>query len=309
MKAIAFQEFGGPDVLELIDLPKPVPEPGEALIKVLAAGTGHGDCKLRQGALQAYFDLELPKIPGRDGIGTIEAFGGESDALSVGDRVCFLTSHNVQGSCAEFITRPTAGLVAVPDNLGTVTAMAVAQPGCCAWISIETAKLQAGETILVHGAAGAIGSLVVLLAKHRGARVIATCRSTAANIAKDLGADEVVSFDQEDPFKQIGPVDVVFDPVGGETHRRSYDVLKRGGRLVYLTAEPIVDLSAQYGVTATRAKIEDNPETLRKVMESAAAGILRPLPPRQFPFENCAYAHQLLESGQQGPGRVILTVN
>jgi NADPH:quinone reductase-like Zn-dependent oxidoreductase len=197
----------------------------------------------------------------------------------------------------------------VPDCLDTVTAMAVAQPGCCAWISIETVQLQAGETILVHGAAGSIGSLAVLLAKHRGARVIATCRSTASDIVKDLGADEVICFDQADPFTQIDPVDIVFDPLGGEIHRRSYDVLKRGGRLVYLTAEPIVDLSAQHGVSTILAKIEDNPAILQKVLASAAAGILRPLPPRQFPFENCAHAHRLLESGQQGPGRVILTVN
>jgi NADPH:quinone reductase-like Zn-dependent oxidoreductase len=200
------------------------------------------------------------------------------------------------------------GLVLVPASLDTVTAMAVAQPGCCALISIEASALQAGETILIHGAAGSIGSLVVRLAKHRGARVIATCRSTARDLVMNLGADEVICFDEEDPFSCIDPVDVVFDPLGGDIHRRSYTVLKRGGRLVYLTAEPIVDLSATYGVTTTRAKIEDKPETLRAVLTLAAAGILRPLPPRTFPFERCADVHRLLEAGQQGPGRVILTM-
>jgi NADPH:quinone reductase-like Zn-dependent oxidoreductase len=308
MKAIGFRDFGGPEVLELMDLIEPVPASGEALIRILFAGTGHGDCKLRQGALQQYFHLQLPKIPGRDGVGRIVSFGSDNGSFQVGDRVCFLTPHDVQGSCAQFVTRPTSGLVVVPDNIDTPTAIAVAQPGCCALAVVEASQLRKGETILVHGAAGVIGSLVVSLAKHKGAHVIAVCRSTTWDAVKSLGPDEVICFDQADPFTNTNSVDVVFDPLGGETHRRSYEILRRGGRLVYLRAEPIVDLSMKYGVNAVRAKISDSQSTLQEVLALTSAGIFRPFPTRQFPFENCAEAHRLLESGNRGLGRVILRI-
>jgi len=309
MKAISFNRFGGPDVLEVVEMPLPRPRPGEALIRVLAAGVGHGDCKLRQGALQAHFKLMLPKTPGRDGIGLLEALANDAHGLVAGDRVAFLTPHDVPGSCAEFVVRPATGLVAVPTALETSTAMAVTQPGCCAWMTLEAAGLRSGERIVVHGAGGAIGSLVVQLAKHIGAQVIATCRSTSRDLVLALGADQVICFDREDPFAQRGDADVVFDPVGGEVHRRSYPLLKPGGRMVYLVAEPIVDLSAQYGVHTIRARIEDRTEVLAAVLQLACEGVLRPQPPRILPLERCAEAHRLLESGRQGPGRIILAVS
>ena len=295
MKAIAFFSFGGPEVLQLVDLPKPERQAGEALIRVEASGVGQGDCRLRQGELRAHFELALPVDPGPHG-------------LVVGDRVAFLTPHFVPGSCAEFVARPAAGLVRVPDALDPATALAVSQPGCCAWISVATADLKAGERILVHGAAGTIGSLVVQLARQRGAHVIATCRSTSRDLVTALGAHEVRCFDSEDVFAGARDIDVVFDPLGGEVHRRSYDVLKPGGRLVYLVADPFEDRSATFGVRTVRAKIEDNAEILGAVLKLAADDTLRPLPPRTMPFERCADAHRQLEAGRQSPGRVVLTM-
>jgi NADPH:quinone reductase-like Zn-dependent oxidoreductase len=162
--------------------------------------------------------------------------------------------------------------------------------------------------VLIHGGGGAIGSLSVQIAKHLGAHVAATTRSSNVDYVKGLGADEVIAYDREDFAERLRGYDVVYDLVGGDVHRRSYRVLKKGGALVWLIADPIEDLSGEYSVSLKQAKVHDRIETLEQVMALAGKGALKPQVGKVFPLTAAAEAHRLVESGTHTRGRVVLKV-
>ncbi|MGH7003882.1 MAG: NADP-dependent oxidoreductase [Alphaproteobacteria bacterium] len=309
MKAIQYARYGGPEVLELVELPDPaVPDDG-VLIEIHAAGVAPGDTKVRAGVLQQMFPVKLPKIPGRDGAGIVIATGPKADYARVGDRVCFVAQHVEAGGAAERIVRRRHDLAALPENLSFIEGASLCHAGMCAWIAIaETAAVNPGMKVLIHGAGGAIGSLAVQLAKHLGARVAATTRGANVDHVRGLGADAVIAYDKADFAAAPERYDVVFDTVGGEVHRRSYGVLKKDGTLVYLIAEPIEDLSARYGVALKRAQIHDRIETLEAVLDLAGRGILRPQVGAVFPLAQCAEAHRLVASGAHTGGRVVMKI-
>ncbi len=305
---MAFDAYGSPAVLRLREFPDPEPGPDQVLIRARAAGVGPGDCKTRQGRLQQHFSIEFPKITGRDGTGVIERLGAGVTGFAPGDRVAFLTSLAIQGSCAELTAAPAHLVAPIPARLSFVEAAALAQPGCCALVAVvEAARLRAGERILVNGAAGAIGTLVVQLARHLGAHVIATCRAAHAGLLRSLGADEVIAFDRDHRLPDPRSLDVVFDPVGGAVHRAAYPLLKPGGRLVYLIAEPIEDLSSQYASprsgrrSAIAARSCATSWTWRRKAPGAPSS---PAPCRSMPARR---PHQIVEQGRKGPGRIVLT--
>ncbi|MCW5772635.1 MAG: NADP-dependent oxidoreductase, partial [Rhodospirillaceae bacterium] len=181
MKAIQYARYGGPEVLELIDLPDPVPAEDGVLIEVHAAGVAPGDTKVRQGVLQQMFPVKLPKVPGRDGTGVVIAAGRRAGYAQIGDRVCFVAQHVEQGGAAELIARRKGEITQLPASVSFVDGAALAHAGMCAWIGIaETAAVKPGMNVLIHGGGGAIGSLSIQLAKHLGARVAATTRSSNA---------------------------------------------------------------------------------------------------------------------------------
>jgi NADPH:quinone reductase-like Zn-dependent oxidoreductase len=309
MKAIQYSRYGGPEVLALVDLPDPAVPADGVLIEVHAAGVAPGDCKVRQGVFTQYFPVKLPKVPGRDGTGIVVAAGPAAKCARVGDRVCFVAQHVEQGGAAEKIARRGPEIAALPDNISFLEGAALCHAGMCAWIGIaEVGAVKPGTKVLIHGGGGAIGSLSVQIAKHLGAHVAATTRSTNADYLKGLGADEVIAYDREDFAKRLRDFDVVYDLVGGDVHRRSYRVLKKGGTLVYLIAEPIEDLSAEYGVSLKMAKIHDRIETLVQVLALAGTGVLKPQVGKVFPLAAAADAHRLVESGAHTRGRVVLKV-
>ncbi len=309
MKAVQYARYGGPEVLALVDVADPpLPDDG-VLIAVHAAGVAPGDCKVRQGELQHMFPVKLPKIPGRDGAGIVVAAGAAAGYARPGDRVCFIAQHVEQGGAAELIARRRREIAALPATLSFLEGAALAHAGVCAWIGIvETGAVEPGMKVLVHGGGGAIGSLAVQIAKHRGAEVAATTRSSNADYVAGLGADRVIAYDRDDFTAHPDRYDVVFDLVGGDAHRRSYRVLKPGGTMVYLIAAPIEDLSAEFGVSVKRAVIHDRIETLEAVLALAAKGILRPQVGKVFPLADAADAHRLVESGAHTRGRVVLQV-
>lgn len=309
MKAIQYARYGGPEVLELVEVPDPtLPEDG-VLIEIHAAGVAPGDTKVRAGVLQRMFKVTLPKIPGRDGAGIVMAAGPKAHYARVGDRVCFVAQHVEQGGAAEKIARRKHDVARLPANLSFIEGASLCHAGMCAWIAIvETAQVNAGMKVLVHGAGGAIGSLAVQIARHHGASVAGTTRSANVDYVRGLGADAVIAYDMVDFTAGPERYDVVFDTVGGEIHRRSYGVLRPGGLLVYLIAAPIEDLSAQFGVTLKRAPIHDRIETLESVLDLAGRGILKPQVGAVFPLAQCAEAHRLVASGAHTRGRVVLTL-
>lgn len=309
MKACFYKTYGGPEVLEFGTLPDPQPTPDQVLIRLEAGGVAPLDWKLRSGLLAEYFTPQFPKIPGRDGTGKVIAVGANVRDFSPGDRVCVMAPPvSSPGTSAELLAAPAELAVALPNELSMAEGAALINAGLSAWISaVRTANVGTGDKVLVHAGAGAVGGLLVQLCRHLGAEVIATCRSTNKDYVLSLGAKKTIAYDTED-FTDVKGQDIVFDLMGGDVHDRSYQVLKPGGHLVYLTAAPIVDRGAETGIRVTRAMVSDDRQAVAEVLSLAARGIVRPQVAEQHPLENLAEAHRRLENGSVTRGRLILTI-
>jgi len=308
MKAIQYSRYGAPDVLELVTLDVPIAGPNEVRVRLKAAGVSPIDAKLRSGALQAHFSLTFPKIPGRDGVGVIDQIGEGVIGLSLGDEVCVAADPTRSGTYAEAMVCASSRVVKKPPNLSTSQAAALLQPGVSAWISMcRTATLSDGMSVLIHGGAGAVGGQMIQLARHLRLDVATTCRAGNIDYVLGLGAHRAVAYDRDD-FSVLRDFDVVFDLIGGETHARSYQVLKAGGQLVYLTAMPFENQAEKYGVTVSRAMISDAPEALHAVAQLAAEGVLTPGVMATLPLAAAADAHRQFEAGQITRGRIVLNM-
>ncbi len=311
MKAIRFDHYGGPEVLQYTDVPDPEPGPGDVLIAVHAASVAPGDWKVRAGHLQQIFPQTFPTTPGRDGAGTVLALGPGANGVgvSVGDEVCFITAHTENGSYAELVARPAAEVVRRPANVSFTEAAAAVHAGVCAWIPLlETTTVVAGQHVLVHGGSGGVGGMAVQIARHLGAEVAATCRAANADYVRSLGAGTVIPYDEGDFAAELNDYDIVLDLVGGDIHRRSYAVLKPGGSLVWLIAQPIQDLGAEHGVNVLRADIHDATYVLQAVADLVATGAVRPQVGRTLPLAQAAEAQRLLQAGEHSRGRIVLEV-
>jgi len=233
MKAIRVQHTGGPEVMELVEVPTPQPKPGEALVKVAVAGVNSIDGQFRDGRLRT----PLPFIPGQEGAGVVTALGEHVKSVKVGDRVAW---SGTLGSYAEYIAASADSLVPIPDAISDQQAAAAMVHGLTAHYLVNDAhKLKAGETALVHAAAGGVGLLLVQMARAIGARVIGTASSDEkAKLAREAGADEVIVFTRQDFESEVKRltggkgVEVVYDGVGNATFEKNLNVMRLRGMLV-----------------------------------------------------------------------------
>jgi NADPH:quinone reductase-like Zn-dependent oxidoreductase len=309
MNAIQFSRFGPPEVMVPVERPTPIAAAGEVLIEIVAASITPGDAKLRAGLLQGLFPLTLPCIPGRDGAGRVVACGPGVDYAVVGDALCFVADRTVQGSYASHIVLDAESIVPLPDTLGFVEGAALMHAGTCAWIALTQAvTVRAGERLLIHGGAGAIGGMAVQLGKHLGAWVAATCSARNVDYVRGLGADHAIAYDRESFWEDTTRFDVVLDLIGGPTHERSCAVLRRGGAIVWLIAKPFIDRSAEFGVRSIQAKIVDSRAANEAVVALAARGVLKPQVSRVMPLAAAPEAHRLIEAGDNSRGRIVLEI-
>lgn len=308
MKAIQYNEHGPAEVMQYVDLPDPVAEPGQILVRLEAASVTPFDWKLRAGYLKNHFTLPMPSVPGRDGGGTVVSVGEGVTEFKVGDRVAVMARFFAQGGYAEMIAVDAKSAVKIPDNLSTVEAVALTNASLSAWLSVQTAEVKSGEKVLVHSGAGAVGGLLIQLCHHLGAEVTTTCRSSNREYVASLGADHVVAYDEADFSDTVKDQDVVFDLMGGEVHDKSYKVLKTGGRLAWLVADPIKDRGEEFGVSVTRVMVTDDRSALQAMMDLAGAGIIKAQVARTMPLSEAAEAHRLMEKGAISRGRLILTM-
>ena len=233
MKAIRVQRTGGPEVMELTEMPVPQPKPTEAVVKVSVAGVNSIDGHFRDGTLRT----PLPFIPGQEGAGAVSAVGTQVKTVKVGDRVAW---SGVLGSYAEFVLSPEDHLVPVPAAVTDEQAAAAMMHGLTAhYLANDAHKLKAGETALIHAAAGGVGLLLVQMARAIGARVIGTVSSEQkAALAREAGADEVIVFTRQDFESEVKRltggkgVDVVYDGVGKATFEKNLNVMRLRGMLV-----------------------------------------------------------------------------
>ena len=276
MRVIEYERHGDPQVLVSGERASRPLQAGELRVDLRFASVTPLDCKLRAGLLKAHFTVDFPKIPGRDGAGVIGEVAADVTAFAVGDRVCVMAGHGTQGTYADERICRAGDLVAIPEALSDAAAASLVNAGLSAHVSVfETARIETGMTVLVHSGSGAVGGLIVQLCKHLGAEVTATCRATNRDYVRSLGASKAIAYDEED-FGTLRDQDVVFDLVGGETHARSYKVLKRGGHLVWLVAAPIVDRGVDHGITVSRAMITDAKAPVEAMLSMAEQGVVTP---------------------------------
>lgn len=306
MNVVQYKDHGTADVLAIAKQPDPVVGQNEILVRLEAIGVTPFDCKLRSGSLRNYFTVPFPFIPGRDGVGRVVDKGNNVSMLSTGDVVAFRTSSADQGSYSELIAVPQHQAVKVPDNLSVIEAAAILNAGLSAMIMVATANLKPGDHVLVHAAAGAVGGLLVQLCRQRGAHVSGTCRSANCNYVEGLGAHRAIAYDKEDFWEILTDQDVVFDLMGGNVHDRSYGVLKKCGRLVWLVADPFIERGAEFGVTVERAIVTDNLNAIQSIFDMAAAGLIKAQVAQVLPLSKAAEAHRLMDAGLISRGRIIL---
>ena len=305
--AVEFDHYGGPEVLQLRRIAPPQPAPNEVLIEVHAASMNPVDWKVRSGMLQKFFPVTFPAVTGRDGAGEVIAVGSGTDASLLGKRVCFLASRGV-GTWSQKIALPASLAVPFPATISYEDAAALPLAGISAWIGmVQTGNVKAGMRVLIHAAAGGVGGIAVQIARLRGATVIATCSEHNVDFVRALGAQEVIAYDKIAFEDHARDVDLVFDVIGGEVHRRSYQTLKRGGMIVALAAAPIEDQSARYGVKLAVPQVLSDPAALAEVVALVAAGKLKPSVEQVLPMLDFAKAHQMSETGH-ARGKTVLTL-
>jgi NADPH2:quinone reductase len=314
MRAVVMAKFGGPEVLELRDLPVPEPGPGEVRVRVRASGTNPVEAKIRKAGHWA--QIPLPAVLGYDASGTVDQVGAGVTALKAGDEVYFTPEifGNRHGTHAEYTVVPAAIVAPKPASVSHEEAAAVPLAGGTAYEAIvRRLAVRPGETVLIHGGAGGVGSFAVQVAKVCGARVIASASAGHHDLLRKLGADVCVDYRTQDPaevaLRETGAgVDAVFDTVGGDTIARSIPATRPGGRLATILG-PTGDLTGFYprnhtlhGVFLTREA-----ERLRVLARLIDRGQVRPIVAEVLPLEQVARAHERLDSGH-GAGKVVLAV-
>ena len=250
MRAVRIHAYGGVDALQYEDAPRPAPGEGEVLVRVFATSVNPFDCAVRGGYLAGYFNNTLPLILGTDISGVVEAVGPGVTAFKRGDQVYARGGVVRDGAYAEFAVVPDSAAAMRPRSLDHIHAAALPHVCLTAWQAlIEEAKLAAGQTVLIHGAAGGLGHVAVQLAKVLGAWVIGT-GSRNIDFVRELGVDQAIDYSLT-PFEDVvHDVDVVLDTVGGDTQDRSWGVLKPGGILVSVIQAPSQEAAAARGVRA-----------------------------------------------------------
>jgi len=308
MKAVRIQRYGGLEVLAYEDVLRPEPAADEVLIRVHAAGVNPVDWKIRDGYAKERFQHRLPHILGCDLAGVVESTGADVSQLQPGDAVYGYISLFREGSYAEFtIAKPTE-IARKPDTLDFLQAAAVPVGALTAWQALfDIADLTAGQTVLIHAAAGGVGSMAVQLAKAKGARVIGTASARNADFVRELGVDEAIDYTAVRFEDAVSEVDVVFDTIGGETQARSFDVLKPRGVLVSAVSPPAAETAAARGVRATMVGVQPNAAQLTEIAAFIDAGKVKPFVETVLPLSETARAHELSQSGRTR-GKIVLSI-
>ena len=322
MKAVVYERYGPPEVLELKEVAKPTPKDNEVLIKTHATTVTSGDWRVRSLNVPAGFGLIMrlvfgiskPKQPilGSELAGVIESVGKDVRKFKVGDQV-FAFSDASMGCHAEYKCMPQDGAVVLkPPSLSYDEAAALSFGGTTALDFLRRGKLQSGERILVNGASGGVGTAAVQLAEHFGADVTGVCSTANMELVRSLGASHVIDYTKED-FTQNGETyDVIVDTVGTAPFSRSKDSLKAGGRLLMVLAGlpdmlqiPWVSMTSSKKVIAGPVAVRA--EDLRFLAGLAKAGEFKPVIDRRYPFEQIAEAHRYVDTGRK-KGNVIVTL-
>jgi NADPH:quinone reductase-like Zn-dependent oxidoreductase len=311
MKAILIRRFGDISELEYAEMPQPTYRDDELLVRVDAAGVNPLDWKIRRGMFRWISGSRFPMVLGLDGAGVVEEVGRGVQGFSVGDRVFGSTSPRRLGWYAEYASLPAKAAIRVPDGLTPIQAAAIPGSGCSALQALrDLGKLESGQSVLVIGASGGIGTFAVQIAKTRGADVTAVCSGTNAELVRGLGADRVIDYKTEDVWDRPRGYDVVFDTVAAHEFADALPVLKRRG--VYISTLPTgrrigssVRSRLKPGPKFKLLMVRMRPDDMRELAELAVEGRVRPVVGRTFPLRVARLAHELSETGR-ARGKLVL---
>ncbi|WP_245277498.1 NADP-dependent oxidoreductase [Rhizobium leguminosarum] len=301
-------DFGSPEAMKFESVPKPAPGPGEVLIRVRAAGVGPWDGWIRAG--KSALPQPLPLTLGSDLSGDVVSIGADVADLAVGDPVYGVTNPRFIGAYAQYAVASAEMIARKPATISYADAASVPVIAVTAWQGLfDQAQLVAGQKVLIHGAAGNVGAYAVQLARRAGIEIIATAARRDFAYLRELGADTLVDYHSE-RFEDVArDVDAVLDLVGGETQRRSFQVLRRGGKLISAVSPPDQDLASQHGVEAAFFLVSVGTEHLTKIAELIDNGDLKTRVGMILPLEEAYVAHLMLEGVRSAPGgKIVLSV-
>lgn len=310
MRAVRVHEFGAPEALICEDVPRPEAGPGEVLIRVHAAGVNPVDCTTRRGDAARVLGFDpLHCIVGWDVSGVVAAVGPGVDGFKAGDEVYGMPRFpRIAGAYAEYVAAPAGDVTAKPRTIDHIRAAGVPLAGLTAWQALfDTAQLSAGQTVLIHAAAGGVGHIAVQLAKSRGATVIGTGSARNEAFLRDLGVDAFIDYTTTPIEDAAADVDVQLDSLGAMNRERCWSVMKRDGFLVSIKGPVPEDEAASHGVRAGGILVHPDAGELAEMAGLIDSGKLRIVVDAIYPLADAAEAHRHVEGGH-ARGKVVLAI-
>ena len=308
MMAVRFHKYGGPAVLQLEQIERPHPGPGQVLVRVHAASVNPVDWKLRQGDLKGMLDVSFPSTAGQDLAGVVEAVGEGVVSFQPGDAVYAMMPTGLTGAYAEYAVLDAGALARKPASLDFNAAAAVPMGALTAWQGIVgQGGLQAGTKLFVHAAGGNVGGMAVQIAHALGAHVTAAASAGSRALVEGWGADRFVDYGAGRFEDAVQDMDIVFDTLGGDMQARSWGLLKRGGILVSTVGVADPSQAEAHGVRAAMFGAVPDGGQLARVAEMADAGQVRPNVGTVLPLAEAAEAQEMNRTGQV-KGKVVLRV-
>ncbi|TCV60252.1 NADP-dependent oxidoreductase [Neorhizobium sp. S3-V5DH] len=306
MKSILLNAYG--EAPYLADVAMPEPGATDVLVRVAAASLNPLDNKLQAGYLDGVFPLTFPSKMGTDLAGVVEKTGSLMSRWRAGDRVVARLLPTEGGAFAEFTLVPEDQLVLIPESIDFDQAAGMPTAAATAWQALfETAGLTAGQTVLIHAGAGGVGSFAIQFAHAAGARVVATASGDGMEIARRLGAEQVIDYRSEDFASVVSDVDVVLDTIGGETQQKSFGILRRGGKLMTVVSPPDEALAKAHGVEAAFIFHSSDAKRLSAVMKEVVSKRLSVLIDRSVSLESFDEAFARQASGR-AHGKIVVCV-
>lgn len=306
MKAARVLRFGPPSVITNDDLPRPEPAPGQLLVRVKAAGVGNWDALIREGKVQLQ---PLPLIPGAELSGIVEGIGADVWGFKLGDEVYGATNEQFSGAYAEYAVPFAKMMAQKPNTLNFIEAASAPIVTVTAWqMLFDYGRVTAGQTVLIHGAAGNVGAYAVQMAKQAGLHVVASAGSADLDYVRGMGAERVVDYKKERFEDSVSGVDVVLDTVGGDTQLRSLRVLKPGGILVSVVSPVPEPTQERYGVRAAYFYVDVTTARLNKITELFDSRKLVTDVGSVLPLEEARIAHEMLGGAPHQRGKIVLNV-
>ena len=308
MKAIVIHEYGGPEVLKYEDVPRPEPKEDEILVRVIAAGVNPVDGLIRSGMFAKDGNRAFPIILGGDIAGVVEKVGSKVTKFKASDPVFAYVSLDDSGGYAQYALVTESEAALKPKSLTYVEAAAVPIVALTAWQAlIDTAKLSAGETALIHGGSGGVGIFSIQIAKARGAKVIATASTLNQSFLKELGADVTIDYTKQ-KFEDIAKdVDVVLDSVGKDTLARSYAVVKKGGFVVTLVARIDQAELDKHGIRGASLSVKPDSNELVEIGKLIDEKKIKVIVSQTFPLSEAVKAQEQVATGHTR-GKIVLKV-